>query len=216
MELTRSVQRNLTGLAGLFGLVCASTHCGPAGGYADLGSESQAAFSNDCQSTADQFGIVANSSWGFAPDYVQNWWTTHSCFQSADTLATCAGISARYGVTANQTWGYAPADVQSWWTSHGCNTTSRLTACQVASNTYGIDAGVTFGFAPAFVQSFWTANGCNTHPQLAACSAAAYDYGICAKVTFGFAPDHVTPTSIDVQSWWKQNHCDTCASIPPK
>lgn len=170
----------------------------------------------DCFNASAMYGIRANQNFGFAPSYVQTWWSANGCGTShnATDQTTCSRIANTYGVSANSTWGYAPANVQQWWTAHGCTATTSLSACQAAANHYAIVANQSFNLAPQFVKDFWGANNCNQSFQgaefgVTACSTASFYYRIYANDTFGWAPADATATSIDVQQWWVDNNCAT-------
>jgi hypothetical protein len=158
-----------------------------------------------CQQLSDTYGIVAYSTFGFAPSGVQTLWTSMGCLTSPSSGDSCQKASDLYGIDGGVTWGFAPSDVQTWWTSNSCNTKPRssIGLCQRASETYGIVANQTFGTAPSSVQSWWTSNSCNTSPRFQdTCQRMSDLYGIKAGVTFGWAPT-------EVQTYWTDNHCDT-------
>lgn len=166
----------------------------------------------DCFNAAAMFGIRPGVTFGFAPQYVRDWWSQNSCGETATDAQTCARISSEYGTSANVTWGYAPSEVQEWWTAHGCNTTSSKTPCQAAADRFGIQANVSWGLAPQYVKDYWSANSCSASFSgfnVTQCSIASFYYRIHAWDTFGWAPDQVTSRSIDVQQWWNDNSCTT-------
>jgi hypothetical protein len=163
-----------------------------------------------CQRASDDYGIKANTSWGFAPSTVRTWWTQNGCNTQPASSNSCQTASNYYGTKANITWGFAPTDVQTWWTSSSCQTAPAGTdsACQRASDAYGIKANVTWGFAPPDVKMWWTASNCSTAPKSSnTCQTVSNYYGTKANVTWGFAP-------ADVQVWWTANNCTTSPQAP--
>ncbi|HEX8111017.1 MAG TPA: hypothetical protein VF516_24970 [Kofleriaceae bacterium] len=161
-----------------------------------------------CQAASEQYGIVAGSTFGYAPPDVRSWWIGAGCTTSPlYTQNLCQRASDVYGIIANQTFGTAPASVRDWWTSNGCNTTpTPKNTCERASQLYGITNNVSWGFAPSSVQTWWTANNCNAQQTVpvAACQRAADLYGIVANETWGFAPD-------DIKDWWRTHSCNARA-----
>lgn len=168
--------------------------------------------SADCIQAAARFGIRPNVTFGFAPQYVRDWWVAKNCSANVSDSTTCTRISNDYGTSANVTWGYAPQNVRDWWTAHSCNTTSSRSPCQAASDRYGIAAGVSWGMAPQFVKDYWIANSCNTTYGgfgVTQCNIASFYYRIYANDTFGWAPADASSTDADIQQWWVDNACTT-------
>jgi CubicO group peptidase (beta-lactamase class C family) len=159
---------------------------------------------NTCQTASNEYGIVADVTWGFAPSNVQTWWTANGCHTSPVSSDPCVTAAEEYAIAANVTWGFAPPNVQTWWTANGCDTSYTGTPCQIAADEYAIAANVTWGFAPSNVQTWWTANGCDASYVGDGCQYTANQYGIVANVTWGFAPPNV-------QAWWRANNCNAGA-----
>jgi len=158
-----------------------------------------------CANLSDTYGIVANSTFGFAPTTVQQKWTSMACNTTPSSSDACQKASDLYGIDGGVTFGFAPQSVRTWWTSNNCNTKPRnnTSLCQRASETYGISANQSFGTAPSEVQTWWTSNNCSTQPRYQdTCQHLSDLYGITAGVTFGWAPS-------EAQTYWTANACET-------
>jgi hypothetical protein len=168
----------------------------------------------DCQYLSDTYGIIANVTFGSAPQSVQTAWTNAQCATkpfNSSVAALCQTASDLYGIVANVSFNFAPNAVQSWWQSFGCggfpNIRPHLTEplCQRLSDTFGVIPNVTFGTAPPETQSWWQNNCAATQPQptdVNACQAFSDLYGTVTGVDFGWAP-------ASAQSWWGAHGCQS-------
>jgi hypothetical protein len=173
----------------------------------------------DCARVATEYGMKGRSDFGFAPDYVQNWYTANWCNTAPEVGDVCLAITRNYAVNSGVSWGYAPTAVRDWWSAHGCNTQTTRSTSQAISDNFAVDrvAG-DWGFAPGYVHQWYTWQALfgrffstRPSPGLSACQLAAEKYGIRSGWTWGWAPDHETPFSINVQQWWMDHQCDASA-----
>lgn len=145
-----------------------------------------------CQAASDDYGIVANVTWGSAPSYVRTWWTNNGCTTAPHGLSACQKAADLYGFAPGTT-GFAPTDIQQKWTAYGCYETTTSTVgelCQNIANLYGTVPGVTWGIAPAPTQNWWTANGCFVNPTCQGISdllgATPWSAGIASSTTYAY------------------------------
>jgi hypothetical protein len=182
-----------------------------------------------CQVASDRYGIEAYESWGYAPQYVKDWWVHNGCAtHPLYTMNLCQRMSDTFGVTDSTDWGTAPPELQSWWQQNGCATNATpLNTCQRAQNLYAIvpvpsrtnfcsvpnsngpPNVSSWGYAPADAQAWWQSNGClnNTQNTFGAdrCQHASDLYGMTASDP-GFAPT-------EAQQWFAAQHCTTSPRV---
>ena len=157
-----------------------------------------------CQRASDDYGIVANLTWGSAPPYIQSWWNSNGCDTVPRGLSPCQKAADLYGFAPGTT-GFAPSDIQSDWNALGCTeTTTSLQSelCQNASNIYGIVANVTWGIAPVPTQNWWMANFCDTTPTCQGVSDLLGTEVVGNTSNQGIAPQNVF-------EWFLNSSCTT-------
>jgi hypothetical protein len=73
--------------------------------------------SPQCQAVSDLFGAQAWVTWGYAPSYIQSWWSNvGNCYTSpALPVDDCQRAADTFGIVAGSTYGFAPDYVRSWW-----------------------------------------------------------------------------------------------------
>src|SRR4051812_5924291 len=73
-----------------------------------------------CQEASDNYGIIADITFGSAPADVKGFWRTQNCRTSPGGKYSCQAAADIYGIVPDVTFGFATDEVKTNWERLGC------------------------------------------------------------------------------------------------